>query len=292
MKKQLAALLEQRCHHYVQIMQQINEIAVVGGLQKFDTYCRIWEYPWVWFQLGPLKGRGLTVLDVGSERSPFPWFLATQGFNLIVSDVTADYWRVWQEACRHLEVTARKRILDVQEIDLPTAGVDIYLSASVIEHVQNKGRVIAEAARVLKPGGLLIMTFDICEPDMEMTFPEWNGRALTMTEFDDLFANSNWFEPGLPELLWNTNDIPDYLAWNRTTAPHHNYVTAAAAVRRNALIWRESRRVSLARWIRSTTRASRRRFVYALELLIQGVRQRFPVRTTARRIWHTLRKSA
>ena len=99
--------------------------------------------------------------------------------------------------------------------------------------------MIAEAARVLKPGGLLIMTFDICEPDMGMSFPEWNGRALSMREFDELFKESLWFEPGLSELPWDKDGIQDYLSWHRTTAPWHNYVTAGAVVRRNNRIWKE-----------------------------------------------------
>jgi hypothetical protein len=103
--------------------------------------------------------------------------------------------------------------------------------------MRDKVKAITEAARVLKPGGLLILTFDICEPDMGMTFPEWNGRALTMQEFDDIFMKSGWFETGTSEQSWNTADIPEYLSWNRTTAPHHNYITGAALFRRNRAIW-------------------------------------------------------
>lgn len=31
---------------------------------------------------------------------------------------------------------------------------------------------------MLKPGGLLCLTSDICEPALGMTFPEWNRTAL------------------------------------------------------------------------------------------------------------------
>jgi SAM-dependent methyltransferase len=113
------------------------------------------------------------------------------------------------------------------------------MSVSIIEHIRDKEQAIKEAARVLRPGGLLIMSFDICEPNMGMTFPKWNGQALTMFEFDTLFTNSPWFEAGLSELPWNTDDIPKYLSWNRTTAPHHNYVTGAVVVRRSDRIWKE-----------------------------------------------------
>ena len=240
MVKCLATLAELESKSFRSLMERINNIARRDSLEEYTTYSRIWEYPWVWLQLESIKARGLRLLDIGSERSPLPWFLASRGFNVIVSDITANYWRVWQRASRQLKVAVGKRILDAQSLDLPTASVDIYLSVSVIEHVPNKARAIAEAARVLRSGGLLVMTFDICEPDMGMTFPEWNGRAPTMQEFDELFKNSPWFEPGLSELPWNADDIPDYLAWHRTTAPWHNYVTGAAVVRRNNRLWVES----------------------------------------------------
>lgn len=237
MVKCLATLAELESKSFRSLMERINNIARRDSLEEYATYSRIWEYPWVWLQLEPMKGRSLRLLDIGSEKSPFPWFLATQGFDVIISDITANYWRVWQGASRQLKVAVSKRILDAQNLDLPTASVDVYLSVSVIEHIPDKAKVTTEAARVLRPGGLLVMTFDICEPDMGMTFPEWNGSAPTMAEFDDLFRNSPWFEPGLPELAWNTDDVPEYLAWHRTTAPHHNYVTGASVVRRNNQPW-------------------------------------------------------
>lgn len=240
MIKRLASLSEMQGSSSKRIIKQINEIASRSGvLQQYTTYSRIWEYPWVWLQLELMKGRSLRLLDVGSERSPFLWFLATQGFDVTISDITANYWRVWRRASRQLKIAVGKRILDAQNLDLPTASVDVYLSVSVIEHIPDKAKVIAEATRVLRPGGLLVMTFDICEPDMGMTFPEWNGSAPTMAEFDNLFRNSPWFESGLAEVPWNTDDILDYLSWHRTTAPHHNYITGAAVVKRNDRVWIE-----------------------------------------------------
>lgn len=238
-----------------QFMQELNRFARDHGLQEYDTYSRIWEYPWLWFRLRELQRRNLTLLDIGSETSPFPWFLATRGFRVIVSDVTARWWDLWSAVNRQLGGVVAQRIVDSQDTDLGTASVDICLSVSVIEHVPDKRKVIAETARILRPGGLLLMTYDICEPDRGMTFPEWNGRALSMGETDALFRDSEWFEPGLAELPWNSADIPEYLAWHRTTAPHHNYVTGAARVERNGRAWSEDFWRGPARAIRASRRA-------------------------------------
>ena len=239
-KKALASVAELQSEPWQEVMEEINKIARPTGLLEYSTYSRIWEYPWVWFHLKPLRRQDIRVLDIGSEKSPFPWFLATQGFDVMVSDKSAHYWRLWHQASRQLKVAVDRRVLDGENLDLTAASVDVYLSVSVLEHVSNKTKLISEAARVLRPGGMLIMTFDICQPEMGMTFPEWNGQAPTMEGFDDLFRRSPWFESGLSHLPWNTQDIPEYISWHRTTASHHNYVTGAALILRNKRLWVET----------------------------------------------------
>jgi SAM-dependent methyltransferase len=241
MIKRLARLSEIHTPEFSDLVRRVNQFTSGTALRQYIPYSRIWEYPWAWLQLESLKGRGLKLLDIGSEISPFAWFLASQGFSVTLSDVTADYWRVWKSTGRLLGLNPDRCILDAQNLDLPTASQGVYLSVSVIEHIPDKQKVISEAARVLKPGGLMVLTFDICEPDMGMSFPEWNGRALTMREFDALFEGCPWFEAGLSERPWNTEAIPEYLTWHRTTAPHHNYVTGAAVIRRSERAWEEGK---------------------------------------------------
>ncbi|MGD8313725.1 MAG: methyltransferase domain-containing protein [Syntrophobacterales bacterium] len=255
-EKRLASVRELRSEHYTRFMQQLNHFAAEAELHQYTTYSRVWEYPWLWSKLESLKGQGLRVLDLGSERSPIQWFLATQGFRVIVSDINAQHWRVWRRASKKLGLSLSRRIIDAQNVDLPAASVDIYLSVSVIEHVEDKVKAMMEAARVLRPGGLLIMTFDICEPDMGMSFPEWNGRALTMREFDELFRDSSWFDPEISRLRWNAEDIPEYYSWHRNTAPHHNYITGAAVVRRNERVWLETARTGRFRSLRGQLRTA------------------------------------
>ena len=86
---------------------------------------------------------------------------------------------------------------------------------------------------MLRPGGVFAISFDICEPALGMTFPDWNGRALTMAEFEKFFWRQPAFDRGTPP-EWNTEDIPPFLRWHRQTAPHHNYVTGAAILRKKA----------------------------------------------------------
>jgi SAM-dependent methyltransferase len=254
MQKCLASRPEIEAESFLGVMREVNALARLCGLHEYTTYSRLWEYPWLWRQLEPLSERHLRLLDVGSEESPFPWFLASKGFGVVVSDLTPAQWRLWSNAKRQTRARVTCRLLDAQALDVPTASFDIYLSVSVIEHVPDKRRALSEAARILRPGGLLVWTFDICQPEMGMTFPGWNGKALSMEEFDSLFRESPWFEPGLAEIKWNREVIPEYWAWHRTTSPHVNYVTGAAVVRRTARVWETRTLLDLGRSLRGTCR--------------------------------------
>ena len=254
MQKCLASRPEIEAESFLGVMREVNALARLCGLHEYTTYSRLWEYPWLWRQLEPLSERHLRLLDVGSEESPFPWFLASKGFGVVVSDLTPAQWRLWSNAKRQTRARVTCRLLDAQALDVPTASFDIYLSVSVIEHVPDKRRALSEAARILRPGGLLVWTFDICQPEMGMTFPGWNGKALSMEEFDSLFRESPWFEPGLAEIKWNREVIPEYWAWHRTTSPHVNYVTGAAVVRRTARVWETRTLLDLGSSLRGTCR--------------------------------------
>jgi ADP-heptose:LPS heptosyltransferase/2-polyprenyl-3-methyl-5-hydroxy-6-metoxy-1,4-benzoquinol methylase len=244
-EKRLATLTEIDQSDWKEFLETLNHFAGEYGLRQYKTFSRIWEYPWLWTKLKPYAEKNLKLLDVGSELSPFPWFLATQGFRVIVSDISTKYWNDWKEIDRKLRKFRKYRpvrlmVSDSQDLLVQTGSIDIYLSISVIEHVPNKVRVIDEAARVLRPGGMLVLTFDVCEPNLGMTFPSWNGRAVSLDEFDKLFLASGWFDSEISKLQWNTADIPDYLNWHRKTAIHHNYVTAGAMIQRLTKNWTAS----------------------------------------------------
>ena len=106
----------------------------------------------------------------------------------------------------------------------------------MIEHQLNKVLAVNEVARVLKVNGLFAVSFDICELDMGMTFPEWNGKALIMKEFEDLIWKNPAFGNGGQMPGWNIEDCAQFVEWNLQSAPYHNYVVGAAVLRKKE--WR------------------------------------------------------
>ncbi len=80
----------------------------------------------------------------------------------------------------------------IESIPLPAETVDVVISNSVINLSGDKPKVLAEAARVLKPGGRFAVSDVIADEDMDAAtradMAEWTGciaGALTRGEFEN-----------------------------------------------------------------------------------------------------------
>jgi arsenite methyltransferase len=83
----------------------------------------------------------------------------------------------------------------IEEIPLPDESVDVVISNCVISLAADKRKVLAEAARVLRPGGRFAVSDVIADPDMDEAtradMQQWTGciaGALTRAEFEEALA--------------------------------------------------------------------------------------------------------
>jgi polysaccharide pyruvyl transferase WcaK-like protein/SAM-dependent methyltransferase len=225
-------------------MAWINGFARVHGLRIHTNWSKVWEYPWTWTFLGGLNFRQLRILDIGSEVSPMPWFFASLGARVTMVETEAAHISKWQELKEKHGFDIRWDIVSGPQLPLPGDTFDLVTSYSVLEHIPDKDAALEEAIRVLKPGGVFCLTFDICERSRGMTFPEWNGTALDMESFDRLIWQSKKLQPVDPESQWNIEDIDPFLQWHRQTAPHHNYVVGGAILRKKSYRVGQTRRTN------------------------------------------------
>ena len=85
----------------------------------------------------------------------------------------------------------------IEDIPLADASVDIVISNCVINLSADKRKVLAEAARVLRPGGRFAVSDVIADPDMDEAtrtdMQQWTGcvaGALTRDEFEQVLAEA------------------------------------------------------------------------------------------------------
>jgi 2-polyprenyl-3-methyl-5-hydroxy-6-metoxy-1,4-benzoquinol methylase len=229
----LSSLSDLSSKSFQNFMKTINCFAQRWGLRQFTNWSKIWEYPWVWFHgLSKVDWKDFPLLDIGSELSPMPWFLASLGANVTLTETDSQWVPQWERIRDETGLDVTWQIVSGENLPFENESFDVVTSFSAIEHQRDKKTAMGEVIRVLKPGGLLTISFDICEPEMGMTFPDWNGKALTMAQFEDLVWNRPEFDNGGQKPGWNLRDIPEFIKWHLQSAPHHNYVVGAAVLKK------------------------------------------------------------
>jgi ubiquinone/menaquinone biosynthesis C-methylase UbiE len=139
------------------------------GQDPFKLWSRRWEYPYVaqrileFAESQPNDAR-MRVIDAGSGVTYFPYFICDKVPNAEVTCVDSDpsYPPMFDAINRnvgHRRVSFMEAML--QKLPLDNGAADVIACISVLEHTSNYGEIIREFARVLRPGGLLVLTFDL-----------------------------------------------------------------------------------------------------------------------------------
>ena len=133
---------------------------------------RIWEYPYAFHQLTkylPLctGAKAPKVFDVGSALTFLPSFLASLGYEVKASDSDPAMKRNFELIKSYPGIPSGVKDVGYTTCDCKniTTESDSYYDAlvciSVLEHIKERGQAIKEFGRILKPGGVLILTVDI-----------------------------------------------------------------------------------------------------------------------------------
>lgn len=90
---------------------------------------------------------GARVLDVGCSNGAF------------VDEAVAQGYDAWGQDIAEQSDGPRTYVGQLQAIAFPTARLDVVTMHDVLEHVRDPAALLAEIARILKPGGRLILDF-------------------------------------------------------------------------------------------------------------------------------------
>ena len=109
---------------------------------------------------------------------------------------------------------------EIEDIPLPDNSVDVIISNCVINLSGDKDRILAEAFRVLRPGGRLAVSDVVVRGEMPATIRRsvelWIGcvaRALNDGEYREKLAKAGFEEIGLePTRVYRVDDARGFLA--------------------------------------------------------------------------------
>ncbi|WP_395747329.1 class I SAM-dependent methyltransferase [Prosthecobacter sp.] len=118
-------------------------------------------------QAMPLMRRGMKVLDAGSGREPEQYLRQ----ELLATGATL-------HTCDFCAGPGVDFVADVSALPFEDGSYDIVLSTQVLEHVREPQRVVAEMARVLKPGGHLFLTTPQSSPMHNLPYNFFNFTHL------------------------------------------------------------------------------------------------------------------
>jgi 2-polyprenyl-6-hydroxyphenyl methylase/3-demethylubiquinone-9 3-methyltransferase len=108
--------------------------------------------PWVLERIAGRVGPSARVLDVGCGAGFLSNALAQAGHRVVGIDASAESLAV---ARQHDETqTVRYERGDALSLPYAAASYDVVCAMDFLEHVEDPARAVAEAARVLRPGGL------------------------------------------------------------------------------------------------------------------------------------------
>lgn len=220
----LASVKELESEPFVNFMSAVNRFSSEHQLHIFDgKWSKTWEYPWLWFNgLSSAIREGVRVLDIGAAASPMPWLFALLGADVTIVEVSDRYVGRWERLRDKYGIDVKWHLVNDEYLPLADNSFDVITSFSVIEHQPDKATAIRECARVLRPDGIFALSFDLCEEDWGMTYPERLGKAFSIQDFrDNLWSNPS-FGNG-KSLGWHFDECRDFLEWH-----WENYVVGAA----------------------------------------------------------------
>ena len=102
----------------------------------------------------PLRGDGLRLLDVGCGTGHHMASLRERGFEVAGVDGSEEML----DQARANNPGADIRLADVESNPFPDAGFDFIVCIEVLRYLPHSARCIREMARMLKPGGICLVT--------------------------------------------------------------------------------------------------------------------------------------
>ena len=138
----------------------------------------------------------MIIADLGAGEGAFALLLAQRAKKVIAVDTSAKMIEVARDQARRLGIdNLEYRLGDMEELPIDSAAVDLVFFSQSLHHALHPERAISEAARILVPGGRIVI-LDLVrhrfEEARELYADEWLG--FTETDLEVMLEKSAFIE--------------------------------------------------------------------------------------------------
>jgi SAM-dependent methyltransferase len=180
--KEVFASLEARQTDFLSREKEFRSKEYKWPSDALHNWSRIWEYPFVYHNIEKWRrSRPATsmpvVVDLGSGVTFFPYVIAQLGTKVVCTDVDPVCGVDFDRASRVISAmpgSVEFKLSDGGKLPFESQEADLVYCISVIEHVTHFEAMIREVRRILKPGGVFILTIDLdLRGDQQLGIPEF-----------------------------------------------------------------------------------------------------------------------
>jgi SAM-dependent methyltransferase len=190
-------------------MRRLREFLAHSPLFAFNP---VFRDRWVAQQADQVPA-GTKVLDVGAGSPPYRQLFAHCDYR------TQDFAQLDKDQLRYGGYSRIDYVGDATAIPVPDGEFDLILCTEMLEHTPEPMGVLHEFARIIKPGGQLLLTAPLGSGLHQEPYhfyggftPYWYEKFLTESGFEQLHVEPNG---GFPRLF-----AQESIRFIRNTAPH------------------------------------------------------------------------
>jgi SAM-dependent methyltransferase len=147
----------------------MSQYGKLWAKDTFRLWSRRWEYPFVaqrviQFAQQQPADQPFRLLDAGSGVTYFPYYIRKE---VPLSEITCfdsnGTYHPMFAAVNQTTNESKVKFVEgmLQKLPFGDSSFDAVCCISVLEHTGNYGEILDEFARVLRPGGVLVLTFDL-----------------------------------------------------------------------------------------------------------------------------------